>query len=119
MAESWRWCAGLATGIGLLVSIAPAGATAQETVAAAPGATETGSAAASAAETSEPGGRFDALELRSIGPAGGRVSRAAGVPGDPRVYWAATAQGGVWRSEDGGAVWKSVFDDQPVASIGS
>lgn len=65
-------------------------------------------------------GRFDGLKLRSIGPAvGGRVSRVAGVAGDPRVYWAATSQGGVWKSTDGGFHWESVFDDQPVASIGS
>ena len=68
----------------------------------------------------KPKGRFDGLKLRSIGPAiGGRVSRVAGVAGDPRVYWAATSQGGVWKSSDGGHKWKSVFDDQPVASIGS
>jgi len=60
------------------------------------------------------------LKYRPIGPAaGGRVSRAAGVPGDPSIYYAATASGGVWKSADGGFTWKSVFDDQPVSSIGS
>ena len=60
------------------------------------------------------------LKYRLIGPAGGgRVSRAAGVPGDPTTYWAATASGGVWKSTDGGATWKSVFDDQPISSTGS
>ena len=61
-----------------------------------------------------------ALKYRLIGPAaGGRVSRAAGVPGDPTTYWAATASGGVWKSTDGGVTWSSVFDDQPISSIGS
>src|SRR5206468_5870180 len=54
------------------------------------------------------------------GPAaGGRVSRACGVPGDPLVYYAATASGGVWKSADAGVTWKSIFDDQPTASIGA
>src|SRR5439155_365696 len=63
---------------------------------------------------------FEALKFRSIGPAaGGRVSRVAGVPGDPNVYYAATASGGVWKSTDGGHTFKPVFDDQPISSIGS
>ncbi len=63
---------------------------------------------------------LDGLEYRLIGPAaGGRVSRVAGVPGDPLTYYAATAAGGVWKSIDGGLEWESVFDDQPVSSIGS
>ncbi|HEY3886432.1 MAG TPA: hypothetical protein VGL62_14570, partial [Vicinamibacterales bacterium] len=63
---------------------------------------------------------FAALKYRNIGPAaGGRVSRAAGVPGNPLLYYAATASGGVWMSDDGGTNWKSIFDDQPVSSIGS
>ncbi len=61
-----------------------------------------------------------ALKYRSIGPAaGGRVSRATGVPGNPLIYYAATASGGVWMSSDAGTTWKSIFDKQPVSSIGS
>jgi photosystem II stability/assembly factor-like uncharacterized protein len=86
-------------------------------------------AAAARAEENRPGegkdlrkgpAPFEALQFRSIGPAaGGRVSRVAGVPGDPTVYYAATASGGVWKSADGGHTFKPVFDDQPISSIGS
>src|SRR5919106_1652973 len=63
---------------------------------------------------------FKNLKYRSIGPAaGGRATRAAGVPGDPNVYYTATASGGVWKSIDAGATWKPIFDDQPISSIGS
>lgn len=63
---------------------------------------------------------YKPLKYRSIGPAwGGRVSRACGVAGDPNIFYAATASGGVWKSEDGGFTWKSIFDDQPISSIGS
>lgn len=68
---------------------------------------------------SDPPG-IEALKYRLVGPAwGGRVSRVAGVPGDPRIYYTATASGGVWKSSDGGVIWKPVFDDQPISSMGS
>jgi photosystem II stability/assembly factor-like uncharacterized protein len=77
-------------------------------------------ATAVADEEKEPKGPFRSLTWRLIGPAaGGRVSRVAGVPGDPRTAWAATSAGGVWKTVNGGTEWKPVFDDQPVSSIGS
>ncbi|HEV2845287.1 MAG TPA: glycosyl hydrolase, partial [Thermoanaerobaculia bacterium] len=83
------------------------------------------SSAALAAPAASPAAPRDlpelkALKYRLIGPAwGGRVSRVAGVAGDPRIYYTATASGGVWKSEDGGVVWKPVFDEQAISSMGS
>jgi len=63
---------------------------------------------------------FKALKYRNIGPAaGGRVARVTGVPGNPMLFYAAAASGGVWMSGDGGTTWKAIFDDQPISSIGS
>jgi photosystem II stability/assembly factor-like uncharacterized protein len=63
---------------------------------------------------------FAALKYRNIGPmAGGRICRVCGVAGDPRLYYAATASGGVWKSTDGGIHWHSLMDDQPISSAGS
>ncbi len=65
-------------------------------------------------------GPLRGLEYRLIGPAiGGRVSRVAGIPGDPSTWFAATASGGVWRSTNGGRAWEPVFDSQPISSTGS
>lgn len=58
--------------------------------------------------------------FRFVGPAvGNRVAAVAGVPGDPAVYYAGAASGGVWKSTDGGNRWVPVFDAEPVAAIGA
>ena len=62
---------------------------------------------------------FDGLKFRFIGPPGNRVSAVIGVPGDPNVYYAGAASGGIWKSIDGGSEWKPVFDKMPAQSIGA
>ena len=59
------------------------------------------------------------LKYRYVGPEGNRVSAVAGVPGDPKVYYAGAASGGIFKSGDGGVHWQPIFDDQPVASVGA
>src|SRR5579863_2968307 len=54
---------------------------------------------------------FDAMRWRLIGPyRAGRVTAVAGVPGNPAVYYIGTPGGGVWKTTDGGVVWKPIFD---------
>jgi photosystem II stability/assembly factor-like uncharacterized protein len=63
---------------------------------------------------------WGALEYRLLGPAiGGRITRVSGVVGDPLTYYAAVAQGGVWKSSNGGTDWKPIFDKEITQSIGS
>jgi len=61
---------------------------------------------------------YSNLKWRTIGPEGNRISAVAGVPGDPLVYYAGSASGGIAKSTDGGMTWEQVFDDQPAHSIG-
>jgi photosystem II stability/assembly factor-like uncharacterized protein len=66
-----------------------------------------------------PGGG-DALSFRFLGPVvGNRVASIAGVPGDPSIYYAGAASGGIWKTTDGGLRWQPVSDSMPVAAIGA
>jgi photosystem II stability/assembly factor-like uncharacterized protein len=62
---------------------------------------------------------IDAMRFRYIGPVGNRTTSIAGVPGQPYVYYAGSASGGIFKTIDGGIHWEPIFDGQPVSSIGS
>jgi photosystem II stability/assembly factor-like uncharacterized protein len=83
--------------------VLPAGAWAQRTPAPPPVASEL----------------LSQLKYRHVGPEGNRVSAVAGVIGDPTVYYAGAASGGIFKTTDGGMHWEPVFDSMPVSSIGS
>ncbi len=62
---------------------------------------------------------YSALHWRFIGPEGNRFSAAAGIPEDPHTYYVGAASGGIYKTTDGGVNWRSIFDGQPVQSIGA
>src|SRR5215469_16814213 len=62
----------------------------------------------------------ESFRFRFVGPAvGNRVASIAGVPGDPDIYYAGAASGGVWKSTDAGQQWTPIFDSQPAQAIGA
>ena len=64
---------------------------------------------------------FDALELRNIGPAftSGRIADIAIDPENDSIWYVAVGSGGVWKTENAGTTWKSVFDGQGSYSTGA
>jgi photosystem II stability/assembly factor-like uncharacterized protein len=65
-------------------------------------------------------GLSPALRWRLLGPfRGGRTDAVSGVRGRPNEFYFGAVNGGVWKTIDGGHVWRPVFDSQPVASIGA
>jgi photosystem II stability/assembly factor-like uncharacterized protein len=63
---------------------------------------------------------FGGLTLREIGPAltSGRIIDLAVDPRDARVWYIATAGGGVWKTTNAGTSFTPIFDDQKSFSIG-
>ncbi len=76
--------------------------------------------AASAVAQSVPPQLMSGLKWRLIGPfRGGRVVAVAGVPGDSRTFYFGSVNGGIWKTTDAGTVWRPIFDNQPVGSMGA
>ncbi|WP_299297138.1 glycosyl hydrolase [uncultured Erythrobacter sp.] len=64
---------------------------------------------------------FEAFNLRNIGPAfmSGRIADIAIVQDDPATWYVAVGSGGVWKTENAGTTWASLFEGQGSYSIGS
>jgi photosystem II stability/assembly factor-like uncharacterized protein/DNA-binding protein YbaB len=65
--------------------------------------------------------QFKNWKPRNIGPAGmsGRITTIDAVVENPNTIYIGAASGGVWKTENAGASWESVFEDQPILNIGS
>jgi hypothetical protein len=50
---------------------------------------------------------------------GGRVTAIEGVPGDPDIYYVAGADGGLFKTPNGGVTFTPLFTDQAVYSVGA
>ena len=63
---------------------------------------------------------FGSIRARQIGPAlmSGRISDIEGHPTNSRIIYIGTAGGGIWKSNDGGSSFNSIFDDY-CQSIGA
>ena len=62
-----------------------------------------------------------AVTWRPIGPAnmGGRIVDIAVYDGDPVTYWAATASGGLLKTENNGVTFEHQFDHETTVSLGA
>ena len=49
----------------------------------------------------------------------GRITAIAVVESNPKTMYVGAASGGVWKSENGGAAWAPIFDEQPTQNIGA
>lgn len=63
----------------------------------------------------------DAIRFREIGPTrqGGRYVDYAVVEANPRIFYAATATGGLWKTVNHGITFTPIFDGQPDFAIGA
>ena len=61
------------------------------------------------------------IAFRSIGPTnmGGRVSDVDGIPGNPKIFYVSGADGGIFRTTNGGTTFDEIFNDQTSYSIGA
>ncbi len=68
-----------------------------------------------------PADAIRSLRFREIGPAnmGGRVSAIVGIPGDRNTFWVGGADGGVWKTTNGGVTFEGQWQDEEAYSVGS
>jgi photosystem II stability/assembly factor-like uncharacterized protein len=64
---------------------------------------------------------FSGLEMRAIGPAmmSGRIADIVIKPEDPSTWYVGVGSGGVWKTENGGTTWTTIFDDEDAYLVGA
>ena len=64
---------------------------------------------------------YRSISFREIGSThrGGRFVDFAVVESSPRIFYAANATGGLWKTENGGIAFTQVFDSPTAASLGA
>jgi photosystem II stability/assembly factor-like uncharacterized protein len=67
------------------------------------------------------GGLLQALKPRNIGPTnmGGRVANIAVYEKDPRIFYVASAGGGLWKTTGGGIKFDPVFEYETSVALGA
>src|SRR3984957_12462884 len=74
----------------------------------------------SALNAQVPENTYQELHWRMVGPfRGGRTRAAAGVPGQPNVFYIGQVGGGGWESAHYGRTWNPIFDDEDTQSVGA
>ncbi|MFQ5705006.1 MAG: hypothetical protein ACE5HT_13425 [Gemmatimonadales bacterium] len=61
------------------------------------------------------------IKWRGIGPVnmGGRTSAIVGMPGNPKTFWVGGADGGVWKTTNGGTTFEGQWQDEESYSVGA
>src|SRR5262245_36617952 len=79
-----------------------------------------GRAEQSSSPAAAPGGPFDSLHFRPIGPASmsGRIADIAVYEPNTAIFYVGTAHGGVWKTTNGGTTFEGQFQQQGLMSIG-
>lgn len=73
------------------------------------------------AQTTLSASSFDTIQPRMLGPTtmGGRIMDLAVYDKEPRIFYVATASGGLWKTENGGTTVSTVFDREKTVALGA
>jgi photosystem II stability/assembly factor-like uncharacterized protein len=64
---------------------------------------------------------LETIQPRELGPTimGGRINELAVYEKDPRIFYVATASGGLWKTENGGVTMRPVFFKESSVALGT